>query len=545
MNDFILACENSNESRALEILELDKEHKIVYGYINKKKYTPLLLACKNKLEKVALKLLERPELCNINAYVGDYCDALQFAYENELQDVVIKINNIKESSGIDIHCFRSKWENSAFMEACYHGLEKVAKKLLETPEKCNVGYINEAYNDNAFMLACRNYKLIDIANRLLVEYPKECNIGQIGVGETALIFACKNELESVALKILDNWEECKIGHVSKSYDVKLQEYYKENGTALMYACMYGLETVALKILEHPKECNMGYNSEDCNTALIYACENGLETVALKILEYPDECNIGYVGRNGISTFMCSCIHNLENVALKFLECNETIDINIGNISNNGYTALMFACMYDLETVALKILDYGEKCKISHYEKAKGYTALMFACIHNLENVVYKILENSKECNIEHVSQINYIYYFHDSGYFSVNYNIEIKYGYTALMFACSLNNENIALKILEYSNESNIGRHYLIAKPKKYKLSYTFLEDTHTIGHSGNTALMIACENNLENVALKILEYGTKCNIKHINTDGNTALKYAHKNKMEKVIAKILEYSSV
>ena len=124
-----------------------------------------------------------------------------------------------------------------------------------------------------------------------------------------------------------------------------------------------------------------------------------------------------------------------------------------------------------------------------------------ACYNNLANIALKILEYPKECNIGQVNKV----------------------GITAFKLACNNNLDTVALKILEQSNKFNIDH----------------------IVNFGNNSLTLACNNKLENVALKILEHHKECNINHIGNNINNILVLACSNKLEKVSLKILEYSDM
>lgn len=62
------------------------------------------------------------------------------------------------------------------------------------------------------------------------------------------------------------------------------------------------------------------------------------------------------------------------------------------------------------------------------------------------------------------------------------------------------------------------------------------------INYDRDTALILACKNNLLDVALEMLKYKKEFNYKHMNKEHNTALSYARKNNMDKVI-EIIENS--
>ena len=64
------------------------------------------------------------------------------------------------------------------------------------------------------------------------------------------------------------------------------------------------------------------------------------------------------------------------------------------------------------------------------------------------------------------------------------------------------------------------------------------------VNESGETALILACYNEIERVALKLLER-EDINVNQVDKDGETALIYACGNKMEKVALKLLEKKDI
>mgnify|MGYP003334379381 CR=1 FL=1 len=62
------------------------------------------------------------------------------------------------------------------------------------------------------------------------------------------------------------------------------------------------------------------------------------------------------------------------------------------------------------------------------------------------------------------------------------------------------------------------------------------------INNNCNTALLLACNNNLEHVAILLIEkFGELCKPEYIDNDGYTALIWACKNKLEKVAILLIE----
>jgi ankyrin repeat protein len=122
----------------------------------------------------------------------------------------------------------------------------------------------------------------------------------------------------------------------------------------------------------------------------------------------------------------------------------------------------------------------------------GYTALLWACSNKIEEIGLIILEKE-----------------------GLNINYEDKDGYTALLWVCMNKAENMAIRIIE--------------RPE--------IEINH-VDNNKISALIWACFNNMEKTALKILEK-EKINIYSKDKNGKTALEYATQNNMYKVINKM------
>lgn len=176
----------------------------------------------------------------------------------------------------------------------------------------------------------------------------------------------------------------------------------DNGdTALMLACYNGLEQVALKLIETGKS-KPEQVDYDGNTALILAFYTGLEQVALKLIETgkskPEQANV-----DGTTALMLACYNRLENLALKLIETGQ---FNPEQVNVDGTTALILACKNGFENIALKLIETGESN--AEYVDIDGNTALMYATSNNLINVVNAInaifLVNINEEGFNNITQ---------------------------------------------------------------------------------------------------------------------------------------------
>jgi ankyrin repeat protein len=185
LTTLIGACAVNHSRGALQLIA---EHAADYSEINKRGDTPLILACKNKMNEVALSILA-----------------------NGLQSANINHAN--------------KFGETALYWACRQGLFEVALLLVE---KCT-GHIDIAM----FGYAC--YKSSDLAMAMLQS--GQMHLGEIGPNcTTALMYACLSKQSKLALAILATGK----GHPDR---VNAGWY-----TALIYACQSGDSEVALAIL---------------------------------------------------------------------------------------------------------------------------------------------------------------------------------------------------------------------------------------------------------------------------------------------------------
>jgi len=229
-----------------------------------------------------------------------------------------------------------------------------------------------------------------------------------------------------------------------------------------------------------------------------------ETLKGKIEEIPDFIEVIiinnkiYYNRNNVNSDKDLDLLDFENQN----EISETIAERliergkINSCNNEGNTILNYLIWNGKEKKAIELIDKMEIESINKVNKY-GYTALIYACSLGLENIALKLLERE-----------------------GININQVGKYGNKALIFACSSGLKNIALKLLE--------REEIII---------------NQVNENANAALIHACYNKLESVSLKLLERKEK-NINLKNYNRKTILKlldYAKRNKMESVVNRIKE----
>lgn len=165
------------------------------NYVDENGFTSLIVSCQNKMQDVALKLLEMNN-----------------------SDNICKLEQV------------NKYGDTALMFTCLNNMSSVALELLNLGNICKPESITE-YGYTALMWSCYS-DMTDVALKIL---DMNCSPDQVDCdGHTALIFACKYEMSNVALKILD-------------INCSLDQVDCDGKTALMYARRYDMLEVVARI----------------------------------------------------------------------------------------------------------------------------------------------------------------------------------------------------------------------------------------------------------------------------------------------------------
>ena len=191
-----------------------------------------LFACRDGNERKALLHLKR----HTNRCMPEYTDgagntALMWACINRLTKLALRIIRVYKEKCKLWKINRKGY--TALMLACKYKLTKVALQLIKFGIGCNPYHIS----NNGFIalfIACINRKSI-IANAIIKAFPDQADYTD-KIGNTALILACKYNLKSTAMLLLDTHPRCKIDQ-RNIFDM----------SALHWAYISGMSTVASRI----------------------------------------------------------------------------------------------------------------------------------------------------------------------------------------------------------------------------------------------------------------------------------------------------------
>lgn len=261
-------------------------------------------------------------------------------------------------------------------------------------------------------------------------------------------------------------------------------------------------------------------------------------------------------------------------SLRALEIMEKNVANYDELDENGSTCLMWALCNKMHTVCNHILEKGK----GHVEKVNiyGRTALMYAYMYPCDtSIIDKLLED------ENVLCSNFCKTISDSGKTALYYALENKMytyvpkllakgdcslnqqtfnGNNALILACSLRNEEVALQIFEaclkttdfnfeQANTNNETAFLLACKFRLINLANKMLASNKLLNlkmvdKSIKTALLYTLYNNMTDTSMKILQSTEDCNICH-NINGNTALLLTCLRMPEDLVLQMLQSSKI
>ena len=176
-------------------------------------------------------------------------------------------------------------------------------------------------------------------------------------------------MKKVALKLI------KTGHA------KPEQVNKDGNTALIWACQNEMTEVVLELIK------IGYSKPEQvdisgDTALIWACEKGMKEVAYEIVP---------VGAFTINDLLLlkpewACVSN-TTVALELIKTGHA---NPEQVDNDYCTAFHMVCNYGMEDIALELIRTG-KYKPDYIAK-DGNTAFSWACENGMKEVAYELVQ---------------------------------------------------------------------------------------------------------------------------------------------------------
>ncbi len=367
----------------------------------------------------------------------------------------------------------------------------------------------------------------------------------------------KKEKEENMIEIL----KCIYENTPEFYDIFLSQIDTHQNTPLIKACIERKQLVVKYILDTWKMVPNQKNSDGLN-AFIYCCRNKYEDEAMMILDKGETDILTIDPILHCTPIMYACSHRMRNLVRRILTMGPC---NLGVPSKTGVTPIMVACLNGLFEECVVMYASGE-ANITHVCKQNN-TLFNTACNMGFEELAFKMInEHSIEdlkAELVHKDGTNALHNALHHRMWGVslmlihkNYDLMIpmKDGDNPLIVASFKGLEDIAMEIALRRPELITTKNYDYCTPlimacdkKCVKLAHYLLDHGDCLISSedncNETALMIACKNELNTVALRILEISCESHTL-VNSYQESALYWALKMNMKDVYSKLFSLYS-
>lgn len=350
------------------------------AYIYNDYSTPLILACQYRLNNVAINLINtgkaKPEFVK-----NKKNSALIWACKNSMENVINAI--IDTDTGKTNINYVNENNKNALMFACRNKLDNVAIKLIENENNINL-LQRDKKNKTAFDYAIeKTYNLYCMDDAIEMMLKK--NNSLIPKNDNFLMYCLNNDLEKTALFLVKNCTQ------------NMLDYIDEYGnTVLITACNNNLNTISLTLLER-NFTKLHHRNSYNFTALLLACKYSMPAIAMKIIEKTNEdetIHFGTYDQSKQTPLYFACSNNLPTIAKKLIQSGKS-NPKMETISNHN--ALYWACNMRLNDIAIDLLDIG----------LNNETDIEYAFKNNMEDVIIKYIENYGISRYVIINSINY------------------------------------------------------------------------------------------------------------------------------------------
>ncbi len=349
----------------------------------------------------------------------------------------------------------------------------------------------------------------------------------------------KNILSSQNKKILKKYLEILPEQLEFDYHEYIKDYdsddelFDENKKIIMYG-----NKIIRKILEiHDDKFDLEKRIELSKNFLEY-CKNDHYSMINSLLEDDiDNINFRYQDEEK-NTAIMYLIKNKKINVLNSLLKKDNIDLGLNLTDNEGRTPLILAVMRSLNGFIEKLLEKPSDEILLNHKSLTGQNALYTACIYNNKIIINLLLDKEDidvNCQKEDKTIIHYliknkleneIIKVLDKGYQLFNILLDTDNGKIPLFNAAIITNmKKLANKLFdEYFDKINIE----------------YIDELNT------TTLMWACNNNIPDLAIKLIKTG-KIDLDKVDNEGSTALIYAcqEDENMLKVVLELLKYENI
>ena len=417
-----------------------------------------------------LKIIDFVDLKNINKN-GD--TVLSHVLKYNKNNVINVVNKLLDNDGI-VNGFKDKHRNNELLLSLQNKFldEETIIRIIDTV-KINLHDVNERCQ-NALILAslhkrekvlCKlfetpniNYNKVDTYDNNALYYLITENVDEniiLNVIDKFIIFnkqysenfknSCINNMQNICLYLLKD-------------GIKI-----DDGNLFLLACKYNMLHVANRLIELNYKNFHAKNEHNC---LYYACKNGWDDIAVRLFENNVDINLDkyYECKKFITidskTSLNSPLHfaiiNKMDKISKIIAEKTTYDYSIHDISSGLFP---LSVSHNNENLALYFLyKLSQKVDLSTHFNSISMTSIIMDSFNNvMNNLILKLM--------------------------TLKINFTNEYNFTYLIAACYCGSSELATNILENYNP-----------------------DVNAYSKYNETALLFACNNKWENIAIKLID---------------------------------------
>ncbi len=385
-------------------------------------------------------------------------DIIEFGKDNNLLSM---IGNFNTSNNTALHISTGKSN------------EIVSNKIIEVADELDKRFIFKTINDQGFtplINACKNNLSSVALNILNSSIPiEDISLSHtLDNGDTAFIFALRNKMTDVIKKMMS---------IAKPFELKLNAVGSDGNTPLQIAIINSMEDIVFELIKNDiQDLNITNKNKMNKNAVLLAQENNLIKVSEELVNLI----------NNDIFLAISAGRSIEDIQHLIDSDNDVLQ----STNNNNQTPFNYACSISNLDVANFIFGFGNEANLVNKPDDLNNNALLYSCKNKLSDIAIKIINNDISYNS--VSIIN-------------------KYGFTPLIYSIKNNMNDIATVLLKldasninlsqvaYNNnaliEALISENQLIIseilkfKPYEYNISQIIKDYNRIIDNSGSTIL--------------------------------------------------------
>ena len=530
-NNLYKACKLNNSNTATNILK-NNPNKNVIEYIGKKGKTPLILACENKFSDVALTIIKKYSTnCNFCTIPSEGKPAFETACKNNLYDVIkemliyFPMNCNLDKCTISATIKKKTYKITPLMYFCAMKHNDLIMYTLQNfTSTCGLDIVAKSKKDeetSVLLILCTTNQT-DIICYILNNHFNTCEINNINIYNKMILWFLKSNL-TVNVKFLINKPIFSKLSLENTVQIFGELCKKELYDISLNILQFISEPPTYRFTKKKKTNTPNTDASDrilLRKLLMMSITHGTDHLVKEVLtrykktyKMINECRFcADFDKTVHKKDYCMSSHD-ELSCKKYKSADNDAKFKIQSIAmalclNNYVHSFEYYMMEYLNNFEESLLlVYNIEVTDKDDEKKNINTSILIECMHNMlfEDITKSIVTiYPDECWV-----------------YSLN-----KYG--ILPYTISNHMEELSIYLVKnHISICNISKIY-----------------------SSTTALISACENNMESLAIEILKYhdnnehsNISINLDYINKYGETAMDIAIENELDEVREIISNFS--